>query len=103
MSEQGISASYPDSPQQAKMPERKIIEHLCDALVQEIGHVEKAIVTLTDRLTGVLAQDYPGPTEPRDVKFPGGDSPLAHKLQEFCLRVESIGDNINNIRSRVEL
>lgn len=88
----------------AKMPQdNKIIEQLCDALAQEISHAEKSVVSITDRLVGVLREEYPQPTDPQDIKYPGGESPFARKLQEFCQRVEQIGDSVNRLRNRIEL
>ena len=87
----------------APMPERKIIESLTGGLHQELMHIEKAIVSLTDRLVGVLGDGYPSNNEPQDIKYPGGESPLAKQLQEFCLRAETLGNAINRLRDRIEL
>ena len=92
-----------DTQAAVKMPERKIIEQLTGSLHQELMHIEKAIASLTDRLVGVLGDSYPAVNEPQDIKYPGGESPLAKQLQEFCLRAEAMGDSINKLRDRIEL
>jgi hypothetical protein len=99
----GMPSDYETTKEAVQMPERKIIEQLTDSLHQELMHIEKAIASLTDRLVGVLGDGYPVNTDPQDIKYPGGESPLAKQLQEFCLRAEAMGDSINRLRDRIEL
>ena len=90
----------------AGMPEpspRKIVEELMGMLDQEIMHAQKAVVSLNDRLASVISAPHPETTIPKDVKFPCGDSALATTLRDYCLRIETLGDSLNQLRNRIEL
>jgi hypothetical protein len=97
--EEYVGKSYGDAPHSAVSPVEGALNRNSNALVA----LTDAVVTLEEKLRGVISELLETPKETSDKEPPSSNSTLVITLTNFSKDIESIHRRVNRMLDRVEL